>query len=38
LIPPDRVRELLQAETHIGDAPERARELAGRIRRAIDPV
>jgi adenylosuccinate lyase len=38
LIAPDRVRELLQAEAHIGDAPERARDLAARIRETINTV
>jgi adenylosuccinate lyase len=35
LVAPERVRELLRAESHIGDAPERAREIAGLIREAI---
>jgi adenylosuccinate lyase len=32
---PERVRELLDASGHIGDAPERARVLASRIRTAL---
>jgi len=36
LIPTPRVRELLKADAHIGDAPERARALAGMIRAALE--
>ncbi len=36
LIPPPRVRELLRAETHIGDAPERARAMAHAIHAALE--
>ncbi len=32
LVPPPRIRELLRAEQHIGDAPERARQMAAAIR------
>jgi adenylosuccinate lyase len=32
---PDRVRELLDASRYVGDAPERARRLAGRIRDSV---
>ncbi len=32
LVPPPRIWELLRAEQHIGDAPERARQLAAAIR------
>lgn len=32
---PDRVRELLDASGHIGDAPARARELAAQVRTAL---
>ncbi len=35
LVEPERVVELLQAEDHIGDAPERALALAAHIREAI---
>jgi adenylosuccinate lyase len=34
-IQPERVRELLKAEGHIGDAPQRARELAAMIRQQV---
>ena len=34
-IPPDQIPELLNAEGHIGDAPERARNLATSIREVI---
>ncbi|GAB4510057.1 MAG: adenylosuccinate lyase [Anaerolineae bacterium] len=36
LLRPGRVRELLNAEGHIGDAPERAREMADYIRIVIE--
>ncbi len=36
LLPGDRIRELLQAETYVGDAPERARRLAALIRQTLD--
>jgi adenylosuccinate lyase len=35
LVPPDDVRELLRADGHIGDAPERARNLASVVRAAL---
>lgn len=34
-VPAARVRELLRADTYVGDAPERALEMAARIREAI---
>ncbi|MDQ7029902.1 MAG: lyase family protein, partial [Ardenticatenia bacterium] len=34
-VPAERVRALLVADQYVGDAPERARELAERIRRAL---
>ncbi len=34
-LPADRVRELLAATGHLGDAPERARRMADTIRRAV---
>lgn len=33
-VPPDRVRELMVVDSYVGDAPERARELASRVRTA----
>ncbi len=36
LIAPDAVRELLRAEAHIGDAPQRALDLAQRIRMTVN--
>ncbi len=36
LIKPERVRELLNAQAYIGDAPERARTMAHLVRRTID--
>jgi adenylosuccinate lyase len=38
LVKAERVRELLQAESHIGDAPERARKLAQTIRSTIQSL
>nr|WP_290665972.1 adenylosuccinate lyase [Ardenticatena sp.] len=35
LLPPETIRALLDATTHIGDAPERASELAAAIRQAL---
>ncbi len=35
LVAPERVGELLQAEAHIGDAPQRARQIAARIRETV---
>jgi adenylosuccinate lyase len=35
-LPDERVREFLDASSHIGDAPERARRMAASIRHAID--
>jgi adenylosuccinate lyase len=35
-LPADRVRELLDATTHIGDAPERARQMARAIRERLE--
>ena len=35
LLPTERIRELMQAEVYVGDAPERARALASRIRETI---
>ncbi|MEQ8674339.1 MAG: adenylosuccinate lyase [Aggregatilineales bacterium] len=35
LVEPQRVRELLDASVHIGDAPERARNIAGMVRAAL---
>jgi adenylosuccinate lyase len=35
LLPPEQIRALLSAESYIGDAPERARELAAQIRAAV---
>ncbi|NOX61937.1 MAG: adenylosuccinate lyase [Chloroflexi bacterium] len=32
LLPPDRIRELLDASNYVGEAPSRARELAARVR------
>ena len=34
-IPSEQIHELLQADQHVGDAPERARNLAGLIREAL---
>jgi hypothetical protein len=36
LVKAERVRELLQAESYVGDAPERAWKLAEAIRAAIN--
>jgi adenylosuccinate lyase len=35
LLPPEQIRALLSAETYIGDAPERALELAAQIHAAV---
>jgi len=35
LVEPERVKELLQAEAHIGDAPARARQIAALIRETV---
>ena len=35
LVEPERVKELLQAEAHIGDAPTRARQIAALIRESM---
>ncbi|MCA0452883.1 MAG: adenylosuccinate lyase [Chloroflexi bacterium] len=35
LVLPERVGELLQADAHIGDAPQRARQIAARIRELV---
>ena len=35
LLPPDTIRDLLDATSYVGDAPERARALAGRIREMV---
>jgi adenylosuccinate lyase len=34
-LPPDRVRFLLDASGYVGDAPERARQMAEEIRQAV---
>ena len=34
-LPPDRVRSLLKAADYVGDAPERAREMAERIKQSV---
>lgn len=36
LVSPERIRELLRADQHIGDAPERARALAWSIRQTLE--
>ncbi|HLV34098.1 MAG TPA: adenylosuccinate lyase [Spirillospora sp.] len=35
LLPADRIRELMQAESYVGDAPQRARTLAASIHKAL---
>ncbi|MBN1485518.1 MAG: adenylosuccinate lyase [Chloroflexia bacterium] len=35
-LPQERVRQLLHADEHVGDAPERARAMAGRVRQALE--
>jgi adenylosuccinate lyase len=35
-LPAARVQELLDASHHLGDAPERARAMAGRVREELD--
>ncbi|MDW8072585.1 MAG: adenylosuccinate lyase, partial [Anaerolineae bacterium] len=37
-LPPERVRALLDASQHIGDAPARARALADALRAALEPA
>ena len=37
-VPPERVRELLVADHYVGDAPERAREMAAHVRQALAPT
>jgi adenylosuccinate lyase len=37
ILPAERVRALLDATGYVGDAPQRARELAAQIRQALHP-
>lgn len=38
LVKSEHIRELLQAQGHIGDAPERARQMAALLRAAVNPA
>jgi adenylosuccinate lyase len=35
-VPPRRLRELMRADDYLGDAPQRARDIARAIRRLVD--